>query len=188
MAVEVLELGEIEARGRAADGVEIEPADHVLRRHDLVVAMAPASRTNSCARPPGDTHRAIGIHAKRAMALGELGAVRPVDQRHMGKDRRLPAERFIDLSLPRGVGEVVVAADDMGDAHVMVVYNHGEIVGRRAVAAQDDKVVELLVGEDDAPMHAVVDRRVALARGPERMTGEMPTGASLSSRSRQVPS
>jgi hypothetical protein len=39
----------------------------------------------------------------------------------MGEDRRLPAERLIDLRLPRGIGEVIVAADDMGNAHVVVV-------------------------------------------------------------------
>ena len=59
---------------------------------------------------------------------------------------------------------MVVAADDMGDAHVVVVDHDREIVGRRAVAAQDDEVVEILVGEDDAALHPVLDHRLALAR------------------------
>src|SRR5262249_17562148 len=38
------------------------------------------------------------------------------------------------------------------------------IVGRGAVAAQNDEVVEILVGEHHAPLHAILDHRVALAR------------------------
>src|SRR5690606_9736472 len=41
MAVEVLELGKIEARRRAPDAVKIEPVDHLLSGEDLVVAVAP---------------------------------------------------------------------------------------------------------------------------------------------------
>ena len=107
-------------------------------------------------------------------------------------DRRRPAERLEDLRLPRRVGEVVVAADDMGDAHVMVVDHDGEIVGRRAVAAQDHEVVEILVGKDHAALHAVLDHRLAVARrleanrrlDPRRRLGRiaMPPGAVISRR------
>ena len=59
---------------------------------------------------------------------------------------------------------MVVAADDVGDAHVVVVDDDGEHVGRRAVGAQDDEVVEVLVGEGDAALHAVLDHRLAVER------------------------
>ena len=56
VAVQVLELGEIEARGRAPDRVEIEPLDHLLGRHDLVVAVAPAEPHEIVAQaPPADS-------------------------------------------------------------------------------------------------------------------------------------
>src|SRR6185312_10119712 len=42
MAVEVLELGEIEASRRASDLRKIEGADHLLGGEYLLVAMAPA--------------------------------------------------------------------------------------------------------------------------------------------------
>ena len=54
-----------------------------------------------------------------------------------------PAQRLVDQRLARGVVQVVVAADHVGDAHVVVVDHHGEVVGRRAVGAQQDQVVEL---------------------------------------------
>ena len=94
MPVQILELGEVEARGRPPDAVEIEPADHVFHRHDLVVAMAPAEPHEIIAQGLGQiAHGPIGLDPERAVALGELGAVRPMDQGHMGEDRRLPAER-----------------------------------------------------------------------------------------------
>ena len=54
---------------------------------------------------------------------------------------------------------MVVAADDMGDAHVVIVDHDREIVGRRAVGAQDDQVVELLVGDRDLALDMVLGSR-----------------------------
>ena len=56
VGVDALQLGEIEARRAAADAVDVEPGDHVVERHDLVVAMAPAeARRDSCAAPRADS-------------------------------------------------------------------------------------------------------------------------------------
>ena len=78
----------------------------------------------------------------------------------------LPAERLVDLRLAGGVGQMVVAADDVGDAHVVVVDDDGEHVGRRAVGAQQDEVVEILVLPHDPALHLVLDDRLALAAAP----------------------
>ena len=64
------------------------------------------------------------------------------------------------------VGQVVVAADDVGDAHVVVVDDDREHVGRRAVGAQEDEVVEVLVLEDDAALHLVLDHGLAGRAAP----------------------
>ena len=145
--------------------VEIEPVDHLRGRHDLVVAVAPAEPHEIVAqRGRQIAHLAVGLDAERAVALRQLGAVGPVDQRHVREDRHLPAHGRVDLRLARGVGQVVDAADDVRDLHVVVVDDDGEIVGRGAVAAQDDEVVELLVGEHDAALHLIVDHGLALAR------------------------
>ena len=63
----------------------------------------------------------------------------------MGVRRRLPPEGAEELGLAEGVGEVVVAPDGMGDSHVVVVHDHREHVGRRAVGAQQYHVVESCV-------------------------------------------
>jgi hypothetical protein len=73
----------------------------------------------------------------------------------------VPAERVVDLLLARGVDQVIVAADDVGDAHVVVVDHDGEHVGRIAVAAQQHEVVEVLVLPDHAALDLVLDHGLA---------------------------
>ena len=134
-------------------------------RENLVVAVAPAEPREIIAhRVRQIAHGAVGLDTERAMPLGELGAIRPVDQRNMREGRNVPAHGVIELRLPRRVGEVVVAADNMGDAHVVIVDHDGEHVGRRAVRAQQHHVVEVLVGPGDMALHAVCDGGLALAR------------------------
>ena len=73
----------------------------------------------------------------------------------MGEDRPLPPHGVIDERLARGVVQVVVAADDVGDPHVVVVGHHGEVVGRSPVRAQQHQVVQVLGGEADLALDGV---------------------------------
>ena len=72
---------------------------------------------------------------------------------------------LVDHDLTRGVGEVVVAADDVRDAHGGVVHHGGEVVGGRAVRADDHEVVELLGVKHHVSVHGVVDVDVAAVLG-----------------------
>src|SRR3546814_7506906 len=49
-----------------------------------------------------------------------------------------------------------VAAHHVGDLHVEVVDDHGEVVGRIAVGTEDHQVVELAVGDLDPALDLVV--------------------------------
>ena len=66
MAVEVLELLEVEARRRLADMVEVEPFDRLFAADDLVVAMAPAEAQQIIEQRFGQDAQlvAIGIDAR----------------------------------------------------------------------------------------------------------------------------
>ena len=66
MAVEVLELLEVEARRRFADMVEVEPFDRLLAADDLVVAMAPAEPQQIIEQRLGQDAQlvAIGVDAR----------------------------------------------------------------------------------------------------------------------------
>ena len=59
---------------------------------------------------------------------------------------------------------MIVAADDVGDIHVVVVDHHREHVGGRAVRAQDDEIVEVLGLEHDFALHVIVHHDLARLR------------------------
>ena len=82
----------------------------------------------------------------------------------MGVDRLGPAHRADDRQLAEGVVEMVVAADHVGDAHVVIVDDHREHVGRRSVGAQQDEIVELGVLDRHPALDPVLDHRLAFAR------------------------
>ena len=136
VAVDVLELGIVEARGRAPDGRQIERGDQLVGGEEFLVAVTPAEPRQIVAqRRRQIAHRAVGVDAERAVPLGELGPVRPVNERNMRHRRNVPAQGLIDLGLSRGVGQMVVAANDVRDAHVVIVDDDREHVGRIAVGA-----------------------------------------------------
>ena len=56
------------------------------------------------------------------------------------EDRRLGSQRLEQGDLHAGVGDVVVAADDMADAHLDVVDNGGQRIEIRAVLAHQDRI------------------------------------------------
>ena len=61
----------------------------------------------------------------------------------MGEFRRLDAEGFEDQDVFEGVGEVVLAADDVADAQVGVVGAGGQVIGRPAVGAEQGEVLDI---------------------------------------------
>ena len=79
----------------------------------------------------------------------------------MGHVRNIPSQRVVDLLLARGVDQMVVAADDVGDAHVVVVDHDRQHVGRVAVATQQHEIVEVLVLPDHAALDLVLDHGLA---------------------------
>ena len=165
MAVEALQLGEIDSRRGAARAVQVEPGDGLLGGDDLVVAVRPAEPQQVVSQRGGKIpHVAVGLDAEGAMTLGQLGPVGPVNQRDVGEGRRLPAQRRVELVLAECVGQVIVAADHVGHAHVVVVHHHRQHVGRGPVGPQQHHVVELRVGHGHRTLDPVVDPGLALQR------------------------
>ena len=165
LPVHVAKLDKIKARGRAPYIGEIKRLNHFRRGKKLAVALAPAEPHQIVAQRLGQIpKRPVGINAQRAMALRQFGAIRAMDQRDMRHARCLPAKGLIDVCLARRVGQMVVAADDLRHAHVVVVHHNRQHVGRVAVGAQQHKIVEVFVGPGDAALHLVVNNSVALLR------------------------
>ena len=118
----------------------------------------------SCGPRPAGSRVAELLDRGRAVALGELLAVGPCSSGRWASAaprRRAPRTR----AAARGVGEMVVAADHVGDLHLGVVDGDGEVVEDRAVA-RAMRVVELAWGNQ--PRRGSSGRRFALVRDPRR--------------------
>ncbi len=87
-----------------------------------------------------------------------------MDQRDVRIDRLGPAHRLVDGQLAESVVEVIVAADHMGHTHVMIVDDHRQHIGRRAIRTQQDQIVQLGILHGHAALHPVLDRDRTLAR------------------------
>src|SRR5215208_3802446 len=94
-----------------------------------------------------------------------------MDQRNVRHTRDVPPKRVVDLLLARGIDQVIVAPNDMRDAHVVVVDYDGEHVSRIAVAAQENEVVEVLVLPDHAALNLVLYYGFSGLRRPEPDSG-----------------
>ena len=77
-------------------------------------------------------------------ALRELLAVLAEDQAVVDELGRLRAERLEQPAVERLVRPVVVAAEHVSDPEVDVIYDAGQVVGRRPVLAQQRDAVEAL--------------------------------------------
>ena len=150
-------FSKVEPRRRLADLGEIELRRRLLLRHHVIVAVAPAQAHQvGVHRFRQIAHVAPFVHGQRAVALGELLAVVAVDQRHVRELRRRPAHGLEDRDLPGGVGQVIVAADDVGDAHVVIVDHDREHVGRLAVGAQQHEIVDVARLDAHRALHQVL--------------------------------
>ena len=59
---------------------------------------------------------------------------------------------------------MVVAPNDLGDAHIAIVNHHHEVISGRAVGTEDDKVVEFLILEYHVTAKPVTDGDRAFLR------------------------
>ena len=81
--------------------------------------------------------------------------------RHVGHG---PAHGVVDDDLPGGVGQVIITADDMGHAHIVIIDHHGMHIGRRAIGTQDDEIIQVLASEYHLTLHVVANNDLAFQR------------------------
>ena len=91
------------------------------------------------------------------------GAMRSGQVREGG---RLGSGGVEDQDVFEGVGEVVLAADDVADAEVGIVGAGGEVIGGHAVAAEEGEVLDVGVGFGLLAVDGVVE-----VDGPMRSRG-----------------
>ena len=69
-----------------------------------------------------------------------------------------PAHRLVELEVLGSARKPLLATDDMRDLHVVVVHEHGEVIGGEAIGLDDDEVVLECVLEGDIAPDRVVER------------------------------
>ena len=85
----------------------------------------------------------------------------------MAVARRRLTEGFDYQQLLGGVGQMIVATDDVGDPPVEVVDGHREVVERRSVGAGDDQVVQRAVRRAHLPHNEVIDDGIPVIGDPQ---------------------
>ncbi len=145
-AVHPLELFDIEARGGHVDFLKLEELHHlVARKHFAFVSGIPAQQQQVVEERLGQIAGGTEIaYERRAVALRIRLALLIDDHRQVGVLRHAGAERAENADVLEGVFDVVVAADDVGDALVDIVNDVGDVEDRRAVGAHDREVLDIL--------------------------------------------
>ena len=139
--------------------------DHLVQGEDLLLAFrGPAQQQQIVQHRLGQI--AFGhqvLVAGIAVALGQLVLGVLHDRRAVDVDGLLPAESLIQQVVFGGGGEVLAAADHVGNAHQVIVHHVGKVVGGHAVGLDQDLVVQFAdVHLNVAVDHIVKARHAAL--------------------------
>ena len=134
--------------------------DFFDRQHFLAVGGRPAEQAEVVADGGREVAALLVFLDEGALvALGHLArAVGLQDERDVSVNGRLGAEGLEELEVLRGVGEVVLAADHVGDLHLDVIDDVDEVEDRFAVGTEDHEVAILDAGDLSAD-HVVQHHR-----------------------------
>ena len=110
------------------------------------------------------------------MAFAQLGPVGGQEDREVGEQRRLPAERPVDEDVTRRARQPLLGPQYVADLHGVVVDDVGQVVCREAVRLQNDEIVYQGVLERDVAPDEIVEhgRAVAGHREPRDRDGSAP--------------
>ena len=134
--------------------------DFFDRQHFLAVGGRPAEQAEVVADGGREVAALLVFLDEGALiALGHLArTVGLQDERDVAVNGRLGAEGLEELEVLRGVGEVVLAADHVGDLHLDVVDDVDEVEDWLAVGAEDHEVA-ILDARDLSADHVVQHHR-----------------------------
>ena len=138
------EFGFVETRRGARNVGEVERFGEFGERGDRPAPLRPSRPAPPAPRPRAPRRRsraASGSTARRCASTGPRRSA-SVSRLWWPKAGAGAAKRLEDLDLHRGVGDVVFAADDMGDAEVDVVDHRGQRVEVAAVLARQHRIGE----------------------------------------------
>ena len=141
----------------------IPDLDHLVQRENLLLALGcPAQQQQIVQHGGGQIalcHEVLiaGI----AVALRQLVLRVLHDGRAVDVDGLLPAERIVQQVVLRRRGQILAAADDMGNAHQVVVHDVRKVVGRHTVGLDQNLVVQFPDIDLDMTVDNIVKARHA---------------------------
>ena len=162
------QLEGVEDGGRLGDAVRRPDLDQLRQGEDLLLGIlalgAPAQQADVVQHGLSQVALCHQILiAGIAVALGQLVLGVLHDRRAVDVGGDLPAECLIQQVVLGGGGQIFAAADNVGDAHQMVIHDVGEVVSRHAVGLDQDLVVHLAVVDLDVAVDHIVKASHALA-------------------------
>ena len=122
-----------------------------------------------------------------AVAFRQRRAVFTDDQRQMAVAGGRQPQDFEDEQLPRGIGQVVLAAQNVGDPHERVVDGVAEEERRTAVGAADDEIADVVAAEGLGAADQIVECDRASGRNPKAQGRFFPLAQALLHRFRGEP-
>ena len=80
----------------------------------------------------------------------------------MRVDRHSRTERLQHVDLARRVVEMIVTTNHVRDAHIHVVHDDAEVIGRIPVRARDDQIIQLGILERHQSVDEIIHDHLAL--------------------------
>src|SRR3546814_12906066 len=87
-----------------------------------------------------------------------------MEQRHMGVYRLRPTHCANERELAAGVVEMVIAPDNMRNAHIVIVHHNGKHIDRRSIGAEQHELVYFSILDSDSALHLVGDGSIPIKR------------------------
>ena len=161
--VDSAQLQRVKDGGRLRDAGRIPDLDHFIQAEDLLLALGcPAQQQQIIQHGGGQVAlRHQVLIAGVAVALAQLVLRVLHNGRAVDVNRFFPAESVIQKVILRRRGQILAAADDVGDAHEVVVHDIGKVVGGHTVGLDQNLVVQLLDIDLDVAIDNIVKARHA---------------------------
>ena len=162
-SVDGTQLQRVKDSRRLGNAGRVPDLDHLVQREDLLLALGcPAQQQQIVQHGGGQIAlRHEVLIAGIAVALRQLVLRVLHDGRAMDVDGLLPAESIVQQVVLRRRGQILAAADDMGNAHQVVVHDVRKVVGRHTVGLDQNLVVQLPDIDLDMTVDNIVKARHA---------------------------
>src|SRR3989338_1961926 len=98
----------------------------------------------------------ICVYGEGSPPLGELELIGAQNKRQMSVYGRGSPHSPLDKNLPRGVGHMVLAADDMRDSFLKIIYHNGKMKERLIDAFGNHKIAKVRSVHRDASLYLVM--------------------------------